>query len=248
MGCRVLAIMPAYNEEESLGTTLDELVSVRPDIDALVVDDGSADKTADVARRHGATVISLPMNLGIGGAVQTGLVYAAQQGYDIAIQFDADGQHMAGEIEKILSVVKDGQADVAIGSRFLSSGGFRSSLARRLGIRIFELVISVAVWHKITDATSGFRAFNSAAISFLAKDYPCDYPEVEAVVLLAKNGFRIKEVAVQMRERLAGRSSIRPLQSVYYMVKVLLAILMVVLRGSQRRTISPSEGASSNEP
>ena len=233
---QIIAIMPSYNEEESLPMTLGDLKRERPDIDILVIDDGSKDNTANVARSLGCPVVSLPVNLGIGGAVQTGLMYAVEHGYQYGIQFDADGQHIAGEIKKILDAVENGVADVAIGSRFLSEGGFRSSVARRMGIRIFQYVISTAIRQKITDSTSGFRAYNLKAMRFLALDYPCDYPEVEAVVVLAKNRFIIKEVPVLMRERQGGVSSINRLQSIYYMIKVLLTIFMSIARGATIKT------------
>lgn len=231
-----MAVIPAYQEEASLPIVLAQLREVRPDIDVLVVDDGSADKTAEVARAAGVYVISLPFNLGIGGAVQTGLHYASRNGYDVAVQFDADGQHLASELDKILSPVLSGEADVAIGSRFLSADGFKSSFTRRMGIRLFEYVIRIAIRQRITDSTSGFRAFNREALAYLANDYPCDYPEVEAVVILARSSFRLVEVSVKMRERVAGRSSIRPLHSVYYMIKVLLAMYMSATRRSLRRS------------
>lgn len=233
---QIIAIMPSYNEEESLPMTLGDLKRERPDIDILVIDDGSKDNTANVARSLGCPVVSLPVNLGIGGAVQTGLMYAVEHDYQYGIQFDADGQHIAGEIKKILDAVENGVADVAIGSRFLSEGGFRSSVARRMGIRIFQYVISTAIRQKITDSTSGFRAYNLKAMRFLALDYPCDYPEVEAVVVLAKNRFIIKEVPVLMRERQGGVSSINRLQSIYYMIKVLLTIFMSIARGATIKT------------
>ena len=229
---QIIAIVPGYNEEESLPITLGDLKRERPDIDILVVDDGSKDNTANVARSLGCPVVTLPVNLGIGGAVQTGLMYAVEHGYQYGIQFDADGQHIAGEIQKILDPVRNGMADVVIGSRFLSEGGFRSSVARRTGIKIFQYVVSTAIRQRITDSTSGFRAYNFKAMRFLALDYPCDYPEVEAVVVLAKNRFIVKEVPVLMRDRQGGVSSINRLQSVYYMIKVLLAIYMSVARGA----------------
>ncbi len=230
--------MPAYKEELALPGTIADLRTNRPDVDILVIDDGSPDETSSVAKSLGCKTVTLPHNLGIGGAVQTGLIYAARNGYDYAVQFDADGQHIAGEIEKIASVVIEGHCDVAIGSRFLTAGGFKSTFMRRFGILLFRWVISAATHHRITDSTSGFRVFNRKAIRFLALDYPCDYPEVEAVVVLVKNGFAIKEVAVEMRERQAGVSSIRPFHAVYYMVKVMLAILMSVLRGSAVKVIN----------
>lgn len=227
---RLLVVIPAFREEQALPFTINDLRANGPQADVIVIDDGSPDETSNVARSLGCKVITLPHNLGIGGAVQTGLIYAADNGYDYAVQFDADGQHVASEMDKILSTVRDGRADVAIGSRFLSAGGFKSSLARRMGIGLFKLVISAAIGQRITDSTSGFRAYGRDAIVFLARDYPCDYPEVEAIVFLARNGFRITEVPVVMRERQAGKSSIGAFHSVYYMIKVLLAILMVLLR------------------
>lgn len=241
----LLVVIPAYNEEQALPVAVADLRRDRPDADILVIDDGSADRTSEVAREIGCSVVTLPGNLGIGGAVQTGLMYAFERGYGFAVQFDADGQHVAAEMEKILSIVRDGHSDVAIGSRFLSNAsGFRSTAARRCGIRLFQFVISAAIGRRITDSTSGFRAYNREAIQFLAVEYPCDYPEVEAVVVLAKNGFRIQEVAVEMRERQAGRSSIRPLHSVYYMIKVMLAILMTVLRPPKPRRMESPEVVS----
>jgi glycosyltransferase involved in cell wall biosynthesis len=243
---RLLVIVPAYNEELALPGTLKDLSDNRPDADVLVVDDGSSDDTSGVARSLGCKVVTLPNNLGIGGAVQTGLIYADNRAYDFAVQFDADGQHVASEIEKILSPVREDKCDVAIGSRFLASGGgFKSSAARRMGIRLFQWVISVAIRKKVADSTSGFRAFNSDAIRFLAYDYPCDYPEVEAVVILAVNGYRLTEVPVTMRERQAGTSSIRTVHSVYYMIKVMLAILMSLLRGA---TVKRHDSAKNATP
>jgi glycosyltransferase involved in cell wall biosynthesis len=240
----LLVIVPAFREELALPGTIKDLRDNRPDADILVVDDGSSDNTTAVAKSLGCKVVTLPHNLGIGGAVQTGLMYAARYGYDFAVQFDADGQHVAAEIEKIVSMVREDHVDVAIGSRFLGSGSFKSSASRRFGIRLFQLIISASIHHKITDSTSGFRAFNRKAIRFLALDYPCDYPEVEAVVVLAKNGFRIKEVGVEMRERQAGTSSIRPFHAVYYMIKVMLAILMSMLRGGGARNPKGSDEAA----
>lgn len=229
---RLIAVVPAFNEQDSLPHTIEDLRTYRPDIDVLVIDDGSQDRTSLTAESLGCKVITLPHNLGIGGAVQTGLIYALENGYDVAVQFDADGQHLACEIEKIVDPVLSGDADVVIGSRFLSQGGFKSSFMRRIGILLFQCVIYTAIRRRITDSTSGFRAFNRKTLSFLATDYPCDYPEVEAVVVLARNSFRLKEVSVKMRARVAGKSSIRPLHSVYYMIKVLLAIFMCVTRRS----------------
>lgn len=230
---RVLVIVPALNEESNIGHTVESLRTCGISLDVLVVDDGSSDGTARVARETGAIVVSLPHNLGIGGAVQTGLIYARDRGYSYAMQFDGDGQHNSSAIPVILDRVIENETDVAIGSRFLCAGGFKSSAARRVGIRIFTAAIYLTTGLMITDSTSGFRAFNRQAIRFLAEHYPCDYPEVEAVVLLRRNGFRIHEYPVTMSERLHGVSSITLAKSVYYMLKVTLAIFVSAMRSRE---------------
>jgi glycosyltransferase involved in cell wall biosynthesis len=228
---RILAIIPAFNEQDAIVQTLCGLKQDTPDVDVLVVNDGSMDHTAAVARAaRMAVVLDLPCNLGIGGAVQTGFKYAERQGYDIAIQFDADGQHLASEIPKLIAPILAGEADVTIGSRFLGEKTFQSTFARRIGIYLFYLVNSFLIRQPITDNTSGFRAYNRQAIAMLAEHYPMDYPEPEAVILLGKNGFTLKEVPVAMQERQGGISSINLRRSVYYMVKVLLAILVTYFR------------------
>ena len=223
MPVKILAIVPAYNEENNLASVIADLSNHQPGIKILIVNDASTDQTEKVACETGATVLNLAVNLGIGGAVQTGFIYARDEKYDIAFQFDGDGQHLAAEIDKLLEPLNRKEADVVIGSRFLEKGGFRSSLARQAGIRLISLVNKLLTGRKIMDSTSGFRAFNQKAISFLAENYSQDYPEPEAVVQLFRNGFNILEVPVQMRARLSGRSSIRPLHSFYYIIKVLLS-------------------------
>jgi len=232
---RILAIVPAYNEEETIGEVILSLKETMPSLDVLVVNDGSNDGTSEAAAGTSrALVIDLPCNLGIGGAVQTGFLHAAKEGYDIVFQFDGDGQHLAAEVDKILTPVLAGEADVVIGSRFLAGNrGFRSTLNRRAGIKIFQWVNSLLIGQRITDNTSGFRAYNKKALLFLSRYYPSDYPEPEAVILLGRNGFRLKEVPVEMKERTSGRSSITAFRSVYYMVKVLLAIFVTALRPAQ---------------
>ncbi|MNS13995.1 Undecaprenyl-phosphate mannosyltransferase [compost metagenome] len=228
---RILAIIPAFNEQDAIVKTLRGLKQDAPDVDLLVVNDGSLDHTAAVAKEtQSAIVLDLPCNLGIGGAVQTGFKYAERHGYDIAIQFDADGQHLATEIPKLIAPILAGEADVSIGSRFLGEKTFQSTFARRIGIYLFYLLNSFLIRQPITDNTSGFRAYNKGAIALLAEHYPMDYPEPEAVILLGKNGFTLKEVAVAMQERQGGVSSINLRRSVYYMVKVLLAILVTYFR------------------
>lgn len=222
---KILAIVPAYNEEDSITSVIDDIKMHLPEADIVVINDASTDGTANVVRsRNGVRLIDLPINLGIGGAVQTGFRYALNGGYDVAVQIDGDGQHMASEVKKVLTPVIDDVADMLIGSRYLEKKGFLSSPMRRFGNFIFKIVNSTLIQQKITDNTSGFRAYSREAIKFLNRYYPSDYPEPESVVLLAKNGFRIKEVPVIMKERTAGESSITPIRTVYYMFKVTLAI------------------------
>jgi glycosyltransferase involved in cell wall biosynthesis len=225
-----LAIVPAFNEEASISSVIDEIRAFDRGFDIVVVDDGSADRTAALAADRGAHVIRLPFNLGIGGAVQTGYRYAFEHGYDLAVQVDGDGQHDPAQLPRILAPVLGGEADLVVGSRFAGERAYRSTAARRLGIRIFARVVSAVVGQRITDATSGFRAVNARGIALFAADYPHDYPEVEATIMSVKHKLRLKEVPVQMRERSGGRSSITALRSIYYMVKVLLAIFVGLFR------------------
>ncbi len=223
MPVKIIAIVPAYNEENNIAPVMADLRKYRPDIKIVILNDASTDQTEKVARESNVTVLNLAVNLGIGGAVQTGFIYARDEKHDIAFQFDGDGQHLASEISKLLEPLIRKETDVVIGSRFLEKGGFRSSLARQAGIRLISLVNKLLTGRKIMDSTSGFRAFNQKAISFLAENYSQDYPEPEAVVQLFRNGFNILEVPVQMRARLSGQSSIKPIHSFYYIIKVLLS-------------------------
>jgi glycosyltransferase involved in cell wall biosynthesis len=223
---KTLAIIPAYNEEGSVGKVVEGIKRDLPGTDTLVVNDGSYDHTSEIAEASGAIVIHLPFNLGIGGAMQAGYKYAFEKGYDIAVQVDGDGQHDPREIPKLLRALEEKEVDMVIGSRFMGDSAFKSSTMRRVGISIFSNVISWIVGQKITDPTSGFRAANSKAIGRFTTDYPQDYPEPEVLVLLHKCGLRMAEVSIGMSERYAGESSITKLRSVYYMVKVLLAIFM----------------------
>jgi glycosyltransferase involved in cell wall biosynthesis len=227
---KILVIVPAYNEEASLPGVLRDLSEGLPDADVLVVNDGSRDRTAEIAREKGVKVLDLPFNLGIGGAVQAGYLYAKQGGYDVAVQFDGDGQHLAGEIQQLLEPIAADRADMAIGSRFLNPGRYRAPLFRKLGIGIFSFVLSRILGIPVTDSTSGFRAANLKVTEFFARTYPEDYPEVESLVLLHKMNLRIEEVAVIMRERTGGKSSITPLRSMYYMTKVLMAIFIDLMK------------------
>jgi glycosyltransferase involved in cell wall biosynthesis len=223
---KILVIIPAYNEEGSVGKVVEEVKTYLPQIDALVVNDGSSDLTSEIAQSKGAIVLDLPFNLGIGGAMQAGYQYAYEKGYDIAIQVDADGQHDPKEIVKLLKALEEKKMDVAMGSRFLGHSEFKSSLMRRIGIFIFSRVISMIVGQRITDPTSGFRAANRRAIHLFALEYPQDYPEPEVVILLHQCHLKMGEVPVGMSERVSGESSITKIRSVYYMAKVLLAIFV----------------------
>jgi len=234
---KVLVIIPAFNEAANITQVITSLYAECPTADLLVVNDGSLDQTGQQAEKTGlARVINLPCNLGIGGAVQTGFLFACLHGYDVALQFDGDGQHLAAEIPLLLEPLYKDEADVVIGSRFcFNSQGFKSSPLRRIGIKIFSLLNSLLIKQKITDNTSGFRAYNKKSFTFLAELYPADFPEPEAVIMLGKNGFRIREVASRMRERQGGQSSIRGFGSAYYMLKVLLGIFMGALRPLMKR-------------
>ena len=227
---RRIAIVPALNEEESVAKVIEEIRAFDPGFDIVVVDDGSVDKTAAVARARGAYVLRLPFNLGIGGAMQTGFRFAFERGYDLAVQIDGDGQHDPRELPKILAPLVAGEADIVVGSRFTGDGAFRSSFTRRIGIKIFAWTVSAVVRQRVTDTTSGFRAVNRQGISLFAADYPHDYPEVEATVMVVKHRLRLTEVPVTMRERAGGVSSINAWASIYYMAKVLLGILVSVFR------------------
>ena len=227
---RRMAIVPAYNEEESVARVIEEIRRFDPDFEIVVVDDGSVDRTADVAEEHGARVLRLPYNLGIGGAVQTGFRYAHDNGFELVLRVDGDGQHDASQAGALAEPVLSDKADIAVGSRFTGSEGYRSSRSRRVGIRVLAWVVSRLVHERVTDPTSGFQVANSRAIALFAADYPHDYPEVEATVLVARHRLRRAEVPVSMRERSAGRSSIGAFHSVYYMTKVLLALFVGLFR------------------
>ena len=227
---RRLAIVPAFNEAACIGHVIDEIAALEHGFEVLVVDDGSRDATATVARAHGARVVSLPFNLGIGAAVQTGYRYADEHGFDLAVQVDGDGQHDARDLAALIAPVVAGDADLTVGSRFAGAGSYRTPFLRRLGIRLFARTISVLVGQRVTDTTSGFRAANRRAIALFAADYPSDYPEVEATVMVVKERLRLVEIPVSMRDRAAGRSSITAARSVYYMVKVLLALFVGLFR------------------
>ena len=229
-GVRRIAIVPALNEERSVGRLLDELRALDPGLEVVVVSDGSTDATAEVAAQGGAHVVRLPFNLGIGAAVQTGFRFACERRYELAVRLDGDGQHDPAELRAVVAPVVAGEADIAIGSRFIGEGGYRSSAARRVGIRLLARVVSRIAGRTLTDTTSGFQALNARAIALYAAELPHDYPEVEGLVMALRHGLRIAEVPVTMREREHGSSSIGTLASVYYMLKVLLAIFVDLFR------------------
>jgi glycosyltransferase involved in cell wall biosynthesis len=226
---RVLVIIPAFNEEKSLPNVIAGIFRHRG-VDVVVINDGSHDLTPEVALQAGAQVINLPFNLGIGGAVQTGYLFAFKSGYDVAVQVDADGQHNPEDLLKIVLPVVRGEADMVVGSRYVEETGYRTPMVRKMGMLVFSAVVSFINGQRLHDTTSGYRAVNKKVIEFFADNYPTDYPEVEALVVLSKNGYSIKEVPVTMSHREHGQSSITPLKSVYYMVKVLLAVFMNLLR------------------
>ncbi|HZN12184.1 MAG TPA: glycosyltransferase family 2 protein [Blastocatellia bacterium] len=248
MTTRLVFIVPAYNEQESLPAVVHDLREHYPAAEVVVINDGSTDGTAGIARFLGVTLLDLPYNLGIGGTVQTGLLFAAREGHDVAVQFDGDGQHRADQVARLLRELGRGGCDAVIGSRFLGPSGYRAPLARRVGIAVFRAVNSLVLGRTITDSTSGFRAYNRAAISFLARDYPHDYPEPESVVTLCRHGFEVREVAVEMRERQGGRSSITLWRSLYYMCKVILAIAVGATRRAVGRTADELASADRLDP
>lgn len=232
---RVLVVIPAYNEEQGVGEVIRQVRGCLPDADVLIVDDGSTDRTAQKVLEEGAILLSLPYNLGIGGAVQTGYKYAAQAGYEIVARVDADGQHAASGLSRLIEHVRAGDADVVVGSRYARDSGYRGSFLRFLGTKIFSALVSIAIRQRVTDATSGFIAMKRPAVQYCARDYPLDYPEVESLITLHRAGFRIKEVPVQMNPRRGGKSSINWTQATYYMVKVLIGVFVGSIRRAARR-------------
>ena len=226
----VLVMVPVYNEAAALADVLAELRQRAPSCDVVVVDDGSQDDSAAVAREAGCVVLRMCFNLGIGGAVQAGFKYALERGYRIAVQMDGDGQHLADQIEALIAPVRAGACEMSIGSRFLEGGDYEGGRWRRLGTGLLSWMCSRVAGRRITDATSGFRAFGPRALRFFASCYPADYPEPEAIVLLSRRGLPIREVPVRMRARQAGRSSITGVRAVYYMAKVSLALLLAAFK------------------
>lgn len=225
-----LVMIPAYNEQGSIEKTVRDILNYAPDFDYVVINDCSTDKTLEVCRENGFHVVSLPVNLGIGGGVQTGYLYAFQNDYDIAVQFDGDGQHNARYLNEMADRLVRDNLDMVIGSRYIRKEGFQSSGLRRVGIRYFTALIRLVTGKKITDPTSGMRMAGRDVIEMYARNYPKDYPEPESVVTVLKAGKKVDEIPVQMNAREEGVSSISPKKSVYYMIKVSLAILIAAIR------------------
>jgi glycosyltransferase involved in cell wall biosynthesis len=226
----VLVIVPALNEEESLPRTLDEVRRAAPEVDLLVVDDGSSDATADMVRARGVPVLHHAVNLGVGAALQTGFRWAVSRGYEIGIQLDADGQHDPRDLEALIAPVREGRCDVSIGSRYVSRTAYRAPLSRRIGMLLFSAVVRLLTGQTIHDTTSGYRAYGRRVMEVCQHDFPKDFPDAPLLIDLARRGFRCLEVPVEMRERSAGQSFYTLGKSLYYPYKNLLASLMVLLR------------------
>jgi len=232
---KCLIIIPAYNESENIEKVINNLTENYPQYDYVIINDGSTDNTKEICRRNHYQVLTLPVNMGIGGAVQTGYRYALENGYDAAVQIDGDGQHDVSYLGAMLKLLEDGQADVVIGSRFMEKEGFQSSYIRRVGIIFLSMLEWLLTGVRVKDVTSGYRLVNRKFIRVYAEDYPADYPEPEALVIAAVYGGKIREYPVIMRERERGISSITPKKSVYYMIKVTLAMLIRRLSFGVRR-------------
>lgn len=230
-----LIIIPAYREAENIEKLVDDIIENYPQYDYVIINDGSKDATRSICQNKGYSFLDLPINLGIGGAVQTGYKYAQRNDYEIAIQIDGDGQHDVSQLVKVIEPIEKGEADIVIGSRFIEKEGFQSSRTRRFGIRFLSGLIFICTGRKIQDVTSGYRAVNRRFIEIYAENYPNDYPEPEAIVAAVMHRGKIKEVPVVMQERQKGTSSIHAWKSVYYMVKVTLAIIVCRISFGIRR-------------
>lgn len=225
-----IVIIPAYNEISNIRTTVQDILDHAPGFDYVIINDCSQDGTMRFCTEQGMNIINLPVNLGIGGAVQTGYLYAWRNGYDVAVQFDGDGQHDASYLGEMADSLQAQQADMVIGSRYIKKEGFQSSGIRQFGIRYFSALIRLVTGRRVTDPTSGMRMVNRDVMKIYSEDYPVDYPEPESVVMILRMGKKVSEIPVIMRERQGGVSSISPRKAVYYMIKVTLAILMECLR------------------
>ena len=225
-----IVIIPAYNEISNIRTTVQDILDHAPGFDYVIINDCSQDGTMRFCTEQGMNIINLPVNLGIGGAVQTGYLYAWRNGYDVAVEFDGDGQHDASYLGEMADFLQAQQADMVIGSRYIRREGFQSSGIRQFGIRYFSALIKLLTGKRVTDPTSGMRMVNRDVMKIYSEDYPVDYPEPESVVTILRMGKKVSEIPVIMRERQGGVSSISPRKAVYYMIKVTLAILMECLR------------------
>lgn len=223
---RCLIIIPAYEEEKNIKNVVDNIIMNYPQYDYVVVNDGSKDKTAQICKENDYSYLDLPINLGIGGAVQAGYKYALDNHYDVAVQIDGDGQHDVAFLGQMLETMEREDAQIVIGSRFIEKQGFQSSKARRVGINFISGLIKLCTGKKIYDVTSGFRLVNKKFIKYYSENYPSDYPEPEAIVMALMNGAKIIEAPVVMRERAGGTSSIHSWKSLYYMIKVSLAVII----------------------
>lgn len=223
---KTLIIIPAFNEEENIEQVINNLIKNYPKYDYIIVNDCSTDNTETVCKKNGFNYISLPYNLGIGGGVQTGYKYALINGYDFAVQMDGDGQHNPEYLDQLVKPLENGECDVVIGSRFIENQGFQSSGIRRFGIKFLSFLIKLCCGVKVKDVTSGYRAVNQKLIKIYSENYADDYPEPEAIIAAKMYGAKIKEIPVIMNERTGGVSSISPIKSIYYMIKVSLAIVL----------------------
>jgi len=227
---KILVIIPAYNEEGSIGKVIEEVRDQVPEADILVVNDGSTDATGNVAKEQRVLILEHPYNMGIGATMQTGFLLALRNSYDIAAQVDGDGQHDPQYLNKLMVPILTGEVDLVIGSRYLEEKGAKSSVPRRIGTRFLSILNYILTGQRVTDPTSGFRAINKKVIDFFSKEYPSDYPEAESLILLHKKGYTFKEVPAPMRKRQGGVSSIHFLSSIYYMVKVTLSMMIGSLK------------------
>jgi len=227
---KLLVIIPAYNEEGSIGKVIEEVRGQVPEADILVVNDGSTDETGNVAKEQRVLMLDHPYNMGIGTTMQTGFLLALGNGYDIAVQVDGDGQHDPEYLSELMTPILRGEVDLVIGSRYLEEKGAKSSVPRRVGTRFLSILVYILTGQRVTDPTSGFRAINKKVIDFFSKEYPSDYPEAESLILLHKKGYSFKEVPAPMRKRQGGVSSIHLLNSIYYMIKVTLSMMIGTLK------------------
>lgn len=238
---KILVIIPAYNEEKNIVNVVRHIEDNCPNVDYVIINDCSKDSTLQVIKDNNFNYISLPVNMGIGGGVQTGYKYAVENGYDIAIQFDGDGQHDARYIDKLIEPIIKNEADMVIGSRFIENEGFQTSFMRRFGINILKVLLKVCCKITITDATSGFRATSKKLTERFSEVYAEDYPEPEAIIDAVLNNYKVCEVPVVMHERKEGESSINAVKSVYYMIKVSLAIILCRLKGKKVSNLKKQE-------